>query len=81
MLSATYFARECPTCGRQLRIRIEYLGKRVVCQHCQGQFDAVDPSNLHRGLCEDGHPLLRRAEELLESTTQLSSEIRLSNPR
>ena len=29
MSKATYFVQECPTCGRDLEIRVEYLGKRV----------------------------------------------------
>ncbi len=32
MSNPTYFVQECPTCGRRLQIRVEYLGKRVVCQ-------------------------------------------------
>ncbi len=44
MPGATYFVQECPTCGRRLQIRLEYLGKRVVCQHCQGTFAAADAS-------------------------------------
>jgi hypothetical protein len=30
MSSSTYFVQECPICGRQLQIRVEYLGKRVI---------------------------------------------------
>ncbi|HTN77111.1 MAG TPA: hypothetical protein VL096_17750, partial [Pirellulaceae bacterium] len=42
MSKATYFVQDCPTCGRRLQIRVEYLGKRVACQHCRGQFDATE---------------------------------------
>jgi hypothetical protein len=42
MPAATYFVQECPTCGRTLEVRVEYLGKRVACQHCQGSFTARD---------------------------------------
>ena len=45
MSNATYFVQECPTCGRRLQIRVEYLGRKVVCQHCQGQLLAADASN------------------------------------
>ncbi|MGB6042589.1 MAG: hypothetical protein WBF93_05470 [Pirellulales bacterium] len=31
-----------PTCGRSLRVRVEYLGEQVVCQHCGGEFQACE---------------------------------------
>jgi hypothetical protein len=43
MSPSTYFVQECPTCGRRLHIRVEYLGRRVVCQHCHGALIAADP--------------------------------------
>jgi hypothetical protein len=49
---------------------VEYLGKKVVCQHCQGHLTAIDPAS-RRG--EDSAPhnaLLRRADELLETIAQ-----------
>ena len=45
MSNPTYFIQECPTCGRRLQIRVEHLGRRVVCQHCQGHLIAADPVN------------------------------------
>ena len=69
MSKSTYFVQECPTCGRNLEVRVEYLGKRVVCQHCRGQFVATDATNA--SFCsESGTALLRRAEELLEMSTR-----------
>ena len=64
----TYFVQECPTCGRKLEIRVQYLGKQVVCQHCNARFEAYDPSSA-------GYPppqsssisLLERAEQLLQT--------------
>ena len=44
MPNPTYYVQECPTCGRRLQIRVEYLGRRVVCQHCQGSLIAADPA-------------------------------------
>jgi len=70
MSNSTYFSQACPTCGRRLMIRVEYLGKRVVCQHCQGQFDARDGSTIRCDCPEDACELLRRADELLESAAQ-----------
>lgn len=69
MSKSTYFVQECPTCGRNLEVRVEYLGKRVVCQHCRGQFLASDASNAGY-FSESGTALLRRAEELLEMSSR-----------
>jgi hypothetical protein len=63
----TYFVQECPTCGRRLQIRVEYLGRRVVCQHCQGRLIATDPASVRCDGAEPTNALLRRANELLES--------------
>jgi hypothetical protein len=69
MPSATYFVQECPTCGRRLQIRVEYLGRKVACQHCQGTFVAADP-NGRRGAGDQNGAALRRANELLDSVAQ-----------
>lgn len=71
MSNSTYFVQECPTCGRSLQIRVEYLGKRVVCEHCQGKFVAIDVTTLRCDFAQTGNALLRRAEELLESVADL----------
>jgi hypothetical protein len=63
---SVYFVQECPTCGRSLRIRIGYLGKHVICQHCHGRFLACDPSSPQYPPVDSGIDLLRRADELLE---------------
>src|SRR6185295_14434910 len=42
MSKSAYYIQECPTCGRSLQIRVEYLGRQVVCQHCRAQFLATD---------------------------------------
>ena len=71
MAGSTYFAQECPTCGRNLQIRIEYLGKNVVCQHCGGEFEAFDTSSgQYPPPSASGIALLERANELLESVEQ-----------
>jgi hypothetical protein len=70
MTKATYFVQECPTCGRKLQVRVEYLGKRVVCQHCRGQFEATDAAGQRRRP-SDSSILLARAEELLASADSL----------
>jgi hypothetical protein len=77
MSNPTYFVQECPTCGRRLQIRVEYLGRRVVCQHCQGSLIATDPAM--RVDC--GNNLLDRANELLATVPHRQAGIRLPHPR
>jgi hypothetical protein len=72
MAEATYFVQECPTCGRNLRIRVEYLGKRLVCQHCHGALVARD----REAPTYASFDLLQRATELIEMAEQ-----RLPRPR
>jgi uncharacterized Zn finger protein (UPF0148 family) len=60
-MSATYFAQECPSCGRHLQVRLEYLGKSVACPHCQRQFEAM----IAPQLSDSSEELLNRANELL----------------
>lgn len=62
----TYCNQECSTCGRRLRIRIEYLGHELVCPHCQGHFRpglAADDVVRNRRACS----VLERANRLLEA--------------
>ncbi len=75
MSSTIYFMQECPTCGRQLRIRVTYLGKLVVCQHCQATLEAVDPDS-PTDWEESSSEILRRADRLLESASHLRSSPR-----
>ena len=66
MSGATYFVQECPTCSRQLQVRLEYLGRTVACEHCKGRFEAADPALSQRNI-SDSAELLLRADELLAS--------------
>lgn len=63
----TYYTQECPTCGRNLRVRVEYLGKKVACQHCGGKFAAHEPGSAEDDPNKSSNALLQRADELLES--------------
>ena len=63
----TYFVQECPTCGRKLEIRVQYLGKQVVCQHCNARFEAYDPSSAGYPAPASSMSLLERAEQLLQT--------------
>jgi hypothetical protein len=66
MAMMTYFVQECPTCGRTLHVRVEYLGKRLVCQHCNGALIATDPAATPSRAAR----LLDRADQLLQSASR-----------
>ena len=67
MTHSTYFVQECPTCGRALQIRVEYLGRELTCQHCRGKLEARDPEN-EFPQTNDSIALLQRADELLSQS-------------
>ncbi len=77
MSGAIYYAQECPTCGRNLQVRVKYLGKTVVCQHCAASFEAFDPSSGECPPAESGIGLLSRVDELIESAAQATAGIGL----
>lgn len=64
MSSATFFVQQCPTCGRRLRVCVEYLGKTIQCRHCRGTLVACDSEHTPtRG--DPRWALMQRVEELL----------------
>ena len=66
MTNGTCFIQDCPTCGRTLRIRVEYMGRQLTCQHCRGKLTAKaeeDAANV-----SDSLALLQRADALLNQT-------------
>lgn len=65
MGTPVFFIQECPTCGRSLQVRVEYLGKKLFCGHCRGRFVARDPASIACTPTEAD--VLRRANELLRS--------------
>ena len=81
MPGSTYFTQECPTCGRRLQIRVDYLGKNVICQHCRGQLLALDASSNRYPDSPPAEDLLRRADELLETAQREKEPSRASRPR
>jgi hypothetical protein len=68
MPRSTYFVQECPTCGRNLQVRVEYLGKQVVCRHCGARFEACEPGSSAYPPASSSLSLLERAEQLLQTT-------------
>jgi len=81
MFNTSYFVQNCPTCGRRSQIRVEYLGKEVVCQHCHGRFIASDPLSARCDCSDSDSALLRRADELLETVDQQKSQPESPHPR
>ena len=73
MSSSAYYIQECPTCGRTLQVRVEYLGKKVSCQHCGAEFQAFDPSSAEPVPVDSGLSLLARAEDLLNRAARATS--------
>ncbi|MCH5373687.1 MAG: hypothetical protein JJ992_06900 [Planctomycetes bacterium] len=59
-----YFQQPCPTCGRRLRILVQYLGWQVACPHCGRSFVARDVSQDDDETGE-ANPLLERVDRLL----------------
>jgi DNA-directed RNA polymerase subunit RPC12/RpoP len=72
MSRSTYFVQECPTCGRNLQVRVQYLGKQVVCQHCSARFEAYDPGTAAYPPPTSSLSLMERAEQLLQSAASAS---------
>jgi uncharacterized protein (DUF983 family) len=72
MPHSTYFVQECPTCGRTLRVRVEYLGKSVRCQHCGAGFHATDPSMGDPYITEPPESIMARVNQLLASGGELN---------
>lgn len=69
MSRSTYFVQECPTCGRNLQVRVQYLGKQVVCQHCSARFEAYDPTSGAYPPPNSSISLMERAEQLLQTAS------------
>jgi len=85
MPNVTYFSQDCPTCGRKLNVRVEYLGKKVVCQHCKGPFLAWDPEGAPTAptvaASLSGTKLMDRAQELIEMAEKKIAESRIMKIR
>ncbi len=82
MPHSTYFVQGCPTCGRRLHVRVEYLGKKVICEHCRGSLVASDGAG--KGCGGDqaaAEGLMRRANELLKRAAEQVHRGRQSRPK
>ena len=77
MANTTYFVQDCPTCGRKLNVRVEYLGRKVVCQHCRAPFVAGDALGHAHAPELSGTRLMDRATELINQGETKIAESRL----
>jgi len=66
MTQITFFVIECPTCGRKLQVRIEYLGREMMCNHCGGDFIAEEGTS-PQPPPESNDAIIARVDELLDS--------------
>jgi hypothetical protein len=81
MPRSIYFVQECPTCGRNLQVRVEFLGKQVVCQHCAARFEACEPGSEAYPPMSSSLSLLERAEHLLQTSGASSVAAVPARPR
>ena len=66
MTQTTFFVKECPTCGRKLQVRIEYLGREMMCNHCGGDFIA-DEGASPQPQQDAADPIIARVDALLDA--------------
>ncbi|TWT98039.1 hypothetical protein Pla108_21940 [Botrimarina colliarenosi] len=66
MPSSVFYVQPCPACGRNLQVRVDYLGKGIACQHCNASFVAQQATRQPLP-SESGLALLDRADELLRA--------------
>ena len=50
-----------------LQVRIQYLGRRLSCRHCSGEFQASDPDNAEYPRPDANNTLMQRVSRLLDS--------------
>ena len=65
MSQTTYFLNVCPTCGRKLQVRLEYLGREMMCNHCGADFIASDAITTPEPE-ESGDAIIDRIDQLLD---------------
>lgn len=70
MASGTFFVRACPTCGRNLEIRVELLGRNVECVHCGAKFNSNEKTETYDDQKID--QILARAQQYVDSVQPLN---------
>ena len=66
MSQLTYFLKICPTCGRKLQVRVEYLGREMMCNHCGADFIASDEITTPTP-DDSGDGIIARIDQLLDA--------------
>lgn len=74
MANSVFYVQPCPACGRNLQVRVDYLGKGIACQHCQASFVAQQATRTPSP-SESGLALMDRADELLKAVEQRRREM------
>lgn len=78
MPGSVFYVQPCPACGRNLQVRVDYLGKGIACQHCSASFVAQQATRTPRA-SESGLALLDRADELLRAVEKRRQEMAAAN--
>ncbi|QDV74598.1 hypothetical protein [Botrimarina mediterranea] len=78
MPGSVFYVQPCPACGRNLQVRVDYLGKGIACQHCNASFVAQQATRAPRA-SESGLALLDRADELLRAVERRRQEMAAAN--
>lgn len=71
-LQRSYHVADCPICGRPLEIQSQYIGHKLACGHCRGQFVVHETDDGLTTANRQGWSLLERAEQLLRLCRQSS---------
>ena len=79
MPRSTYYVQECPTCGRNLQVRVEYLGRLIVCQHCEARFEARHSDGENADSAISSSSLMKRVDAMITaSESQITSRRQLA---
>ena len=68
----THFETYCPHCEHPLKVRLEYVGKKVACKHCEKTFRIPPPP---------GDPGLASGEEHESLTAVPHDSAKISSSR
>jgi hypothetical protein len=69
MPGSPFFVQPCPSCGRQAKIDVNYLGLKVVCQHCDHSFVAQDSAAVEPTKGDPINYWIRIADQVLDDVT------------
>src|SRR4051812_19963269 len=67
-----YLHMNCPRCQKELRVRSEYVNRRVTCKHCQHIFTVTGPPATSAAASPPATPNLAPRVEALEQELRQS---------